>query len=117
MSPSKYNLGTRQPRRGFALFTMMLSILVLLGFLGLAVDVGYLELVKTRMQTAADAAALGGVQDLRMNGTVNLVGAAKADSAINGFTHGVDTVNLTVNHPPLTGNYMTDQSAIEVTIS
>lgn len=96
---------------------MMLSMLVLLGFLGLAVDVGYLELVKTRMQTAADAAALGGVQDLRMNGTGNIAIAAKADSALNGFTHGVDTVNITVNHPPLTGNYMTDQSAIEVTIS
>src|SRR5258708_36028893 len=111
MSLAKPKIRARQSQRGFVLVTMMLSMLVLLGFLGLAVDVGYLELVKTRMQTAADAAALGAVQDLRMNGTANLAIAAKADSATNGLTHGVDTVNITVNHPPLTGNYMTNQSA------
>jgi len=116
MSPAKPKYRSR-PRDGFVLITMMLSMLVLLGFLGLGVDVGYLQLVKTRMQTAADAAALGGVQDSRMNGSGGIVTGAKADAAVNGFTDGQNSVTVTVNHPPLSGNYTGDSTAVEVIIS
>ena len=47
-------------RRGFVMVTMILSLVILMAFLGLAIDVGYEQYVKVRMQTAADAAALGG---------------------------------------------------------
>ena len=35
-----------------------------MGFAGLAIDIGNLNFQKTRLQVAADAAALGGGQDL-----------------------------------------------------
>jgi len=116
---TKTNSKIRGPsgQRGFVLVTAILSTPILLAFCGLAVDVGYLCLVKTRMQTAADAAALGGVQELRMNGSSTIVTAAKGDAAHNGFTDGQSSVTITVNHPPLSGYYTADQTAIEVIVS
>ncbi|HYW48941.1 MAG TPA: pilus assembly protein TadG-related protein [Bryobacteraceae bacterium] len=107
----------KQSRRGFVLITAVLSIVVLLAFLGFAIDVGYLEYQKTRMQTAADAAALGGVQELRMNGSSTVVSAAKSDSALNGFTNGTNGVTVTVNNPPASGYYTSDSTGVEVIVS
>ena len=45
---------------GQVLMTVALTLPVLVGFLGLAVDVGSLYFHKRNMQTASDAAALGG---------------------------------------------------------
>lgn len=104
-------------RRGFVLVTMIVSLVALLAFLGLAIDVGYEEYVKTRMQTAADAAALGGAQELRASGSANLATAAKGDSAANGFTDGVNSVSVTVNNPPVSGYSTSDPTAVEVILS
>src|SRR6202040_4140039 len=103
--------------KGFVLVTTMISMVVLLAFLGLAIDVGYIEFVKTRMQTAADASALGGVQEIRMNGSAGLVSAAKADSALNGFTDGLNSVTVAVNSPASGGYYTADSTSVEVIVS
>ena len=42
----------------------MLTLLALLGFMGIAVDFGHLFVVKTELQTAADSCALAAVQEL-----------------------------------------------------
>ena len=107
--------GTR--RSGFVLVTMLCCTVILAAFLGLAIDSGYLELVKTRMQTAADAAALGGVQEIKMNGTANVVSAARADAALNGFTHGANGVTVTVNSPPSGGYSSSDATGVEVIVA
>jgi hypothetical protein len=104
-------------RRGFVMVTMLCGMVALLALVGLAVDVGYEEYLKTCMQTAADAAAVGGVQELRASGGTNLVAAAKADASANGFTDGGRSVTVTVNNPPSTGYYTADNGAVEVTIS
>src|ERR1035441_6972764 len=104
-------------QRGFVVVTMLVSMVALLAFLGLGIDVGYEEYVKTRMQTAADAAAMGGAQELRASGSTNLVMAAKGDAAANGFTDGANAVTITVNNPPATGYSTADASAVEVLIS
>ena len=111
--------GGRSARRarGFVLVTMMLATVVMLGCIGLAIDAGYLQFVKTRMQTAADAAAIGGVQENRMNGSSGVQVAARADSSTNGFTHLVASVFVTVNMPPASGFYTTDPTAVEVIIT
>jgi Flp pilus assembly protein TadG len=111
------SVGRAHGRRGFVLVTMLLSMVALLAFVGLAIDVGYLQYQKTSMQTAADAAALGGVQELIMNGSGTLTTAAKADAALNGFTDGTNGVSVTVNNPPATGYYTTNSQAVEVIIS
>src|SRR6185437_9420892 len=88
-----------------------------MAFLGLAIDAGYLEWVKTRLQTAADAAAVGGAQEIHANGAANVVAAARGDAALNGFTHGSNGVTVTVNNPPA-GGYSTDNSTgVEVIVA
>ena len=104
-------------RRGFVLVTMLLSIAVLVAFLGLAVDTAYMELVKTRMQTAADAAALGGAQEIKLNGATNVEASAQADAALNGFAHGVHGVVVMVHNPPSTGYSTGDSTGVEVVIT
>src|SRR6185312_11696025 len=86
-------------RKGFVLVTLMVSLVVLLAFLGLSVDVGYMEYQKTRMQTAADAAALGGVQEIKLAGSATAVAAAKTDAALNGFTDGRNSASVSVANP------------------
>ncbi len=95
---------------------MMAAMVFLLSAVGLAIDTGYLQLVKIRMQTAADAAALGAVNEGKQNGLGDLAGAARSDAAANGFTHGADSVTVAVNNPPSSGYYTSDSAAVEVVI-
>ena len=60
---------------------------VLLGALGLAVDVGVLLHARRNMQAAADAAAMAGATEMFYNGSTNV--AAKAKAAAKGM--GVDS--------------------------
>lgn len=60
----------------------------LIGFTGLAVDVGSWYAEKARLQTVADAAALGGAWELRRSGSTGteIENAAMDIAARNGFT-------------------------------
>ena len=49
---------------GQALVLVTLLMVVLMGFAALVVDVGFVYLTKTKLQSAANAAALSGAQDL-----------------------------------------------------
>ncbi|MFZ2855489.1 MAG: pilus assembly protein TadG-related protein, partial [Rhodocyclaceae bacterium] len=53
-----------------------LTIVVLIGFLGIVIDLGHLYVRKTELQNAADAAALAGARQL--DGTETGIGAAAA---------------------------------------
>ena len=103
--------------RGFVLITVVASTVVLMACIGMTIDAGYLQMIKSRMQTAADAAAVGAVQERKQNGSAHLVDAAKADAALNGFTDGQHSVVITVNTPPASGYYTADATAVEVLIS
>ncbi len=102
--------------RGFVLVTMMVSTVALLTVVGLAIDTGHLQLVKIRMQTAADAAALGAVQARRAAAGADVVSSARADAGMNGFIHGLNSVTVSVNSPPSSGFYTGDSTAVEVVI-
>jgi hypothetical protein len=97
--------------------TMVLSLVILMAFLGLSIDVGYVQYIKTCMQGAADAGALGGAQELHASGSSNMVTSAMADASTNGFTNGQNSVSITVNNPPATGYSTADATAVEVLIS
>jgi hypothetical protein len=85
---------------------------ILLGFVGMATDVGILLYEKRVLQTAADAAAVGGATEvpyIPQNASAVTTAATK-DATMNGITAGtVSTPNgsvvttLTVNNPPLYG--------------
>ena len=87
---------------GQATIFAVLSMTVLLGFVGFAADVGVLLHTKRNVQTAADSAAIAGAAEL---GYTDLTygAAGQAAATQNGFTNGVNGAVVTINNPPLYG--------------
>lgn len=101
--------------KGAILLLAVLGLIVLLLFAGLTIDSGLLQLEKARLQTAADAAALGAARELGRAGGNTLMEAARADAARNGYRQTASgATRLTVRHPPETGRYAGDSDAVEV---
>src|SRR6266851_2189388 len=101
-----YEVTDKNNKRGVVMLTAVGMMFVLLAFVGLAFDVGYLQWSRRRAQTSADAAALGGAWALQLGGAMTTEG--KAASANNGFTDGQSGVTVTLNNPPTSGGYASD---------
>lgn len=87
----------------------------MIGFAGLAVDVGYWEYQQRQQQSATDAAALGGAQQLVYSNCTNATAAqsgALGDAADNGYTDGSNGVTVTVHSPPASGPYSGNPCAV-----
>jgi Flp pilus assembly protein TadG len=65
-------------QHGAVAIIVALSLVVLIGMLGLVIDLGHLYVTKTELQNAADAAALSGAKEL--DGTLDGVNAASASA-------------------------------------
>lgn len=87
---------------GQALILVALCLTCILGFVGLATDVGVLLHAKRNLQIAADAAALAGANEINIDST-QIVAAGKAASSTNGVTDGVNGATVTVTNGPLYG--------------
>lgn len=61
----RHLLHTQARRRGAIIPLFALLLVPLLGMLAFSIDIGYIALVRTDLQTAADAAALAGVEKLQ----------------------------------------------------
>ncbi len=83
--------GFHRGERGQSFVVLALMLMVLLGFTGIVIDVGWYELNLVKIQRAADAAALAGVVYLPANVSGG-VGAARAEATKNGYTDGVGGV-------------------------
>jgi len=93
-------------------------IVVIFAIAGLAVDASYFELMKQRAQSAADAAAMGGMQELQLGHTPgNAILAGKNDASLNGFTDGQNGTTVTINNPPSTGPNHANNGAVEAIVS
>ena len=96
------------------------GLLVLLGFVGLAFDLGVARNTRRQMQNAADAAAVAAAQALGAG--QDYVAAAKQAASQNGFTDGQHTrmssypVSITAATPS-SGSYSGNAEAIQVMIS
>jgi hypothetical protein len=91
---------------------------VLLEFVGLAVDIGYLQWQRLKAQVAADAAANGAVIELRRgSNSQTIVTAGQADAALNGFTNGANSATVTINNPPQNGSLAGNSSAVEAIVT
>ncbi len=99
---------------GQALILFACTMIVLMGFAGMGIDVGYLRYMRRTMQAAADSAALAGTAEL---GYGDVTSAARADAATNGFTNGTKGTTVTVNNPPLSGPHEGNSRYVEVLIS
>ncbi|HYZ86124.1 MAG TPA: pilus assembly protein TadG-related protein [Bryobacteraceae bacterium] len=109
---------SRTKQRGVILILLAMMITVLLGFLGLAIDVGFMMWMRRRAQTAADAAAITAVLELKRNSTISVARSeALADAGLNGFTTGTANTTVTVNNPPLSGPRAGDNQYVEAIIT
>ena len=94
-----------------------LTMTALLGFVGLAVDVGVWYADRRLAQGAADSAAYSAAVDVAAGDTVaGARTAAKAITAQYGLTDGVDGVTVTVNSPPASGPNTATAGAVEVIV-
>lgn len=76
-------------QKGAVLLTVAMMLLFLLGFMGIALDLGRLFIVKTELQTAMDSCALSAAQELNGVG-----GAAPVDSISRARNAGRAAANL-----------------------
>lgn len=102
-------------------FTIIL--IVLLGFCGLAIDVGRMELRTNQLQAAADAAALAAAAEVLHSSTYTswqsyAQAAADADIATYETENGIPSTSpSTVQLGASSGPYMGDYSTVQVTVT
>lgn len=91
------NRRTRDRQGGQMLVVFVISMLAIIGMVGLAVDGGSTFAQRRTQQTAADMAALAGANDyLLNNNSVQAISRARAISASNSFTDGSGSTNVGV---------------------
>lgn len=104
--------------RGQTIILVALSLPFLIGFVGMATDVGFLFKDKRTIQTAADAAAIAAALNYNLGSTV-WKAAAKSAASSNGFTDGTDGVTVSTPDTPSwpTSNYYHRAGYEEVTVT
>jgi hypothetical protein len=123
---------TRKNQSGQALIAAVVGLgILLMGFAGLGIDMGYLRYEKRLLQTAADGAAIAGASEL-LYGTSGVTAAANHDATSNGFLAATANVNqcppsapatdvgsvaVTVNNPPCSGPHNGDAKYVEVYVA
>ena len=109
----------RNAEAGHALPLVALALATLMGFGGMAADVGYWRYQERQQQSATDAAAIGGAQQLLRSTCPNqgvATSAAQQDAADNNFTN-AGSVSVAVSNPPSGGTFSSDQCAVMVKIT
>jgi len=109
------NRRNRNGERGVIMILAAVTMVVLVAFMGLALDASYMYFHKRAMQTAADAGAYAGALE-KLRGTIDVTAASKKDTSINGFADGSDGVTVAVNSPPLSGSKTGDTNFVEVVV-
>ena len=100
----------------FATMAMMLPILI--GIVGLAIDVGVWQAEKRELQGAADRAAYSAATAAQAGATkTQATSEGKGTMAAAGFADGQSGIAVTVNSPAATGAYSADVAAYEVIVS
>lgn len=105
---------------GQVLVFTSLMLVIIFGFLALAMDVGFFYQHKRGMQTAADSAALAGAHELKRDPAItftDLETTARGDANSNGFAHGSNSIDVDINRPPASGPYAGQNSFVEAIIT
>ena len=111
---------------GQALVLTAVALVALIGFAGLAIDMGVMRYDKRLQQTAADAAAIAGASNLTFGGVA--AGAQDAASRIGYIDNGgglvsncvgaaVGTICVEVNPGPKTGPHQLNPNYVEVLVA
>ena len=104
-------------RGGSVAIQIALMAIIIMGFVSLATEVGYILLVQREMQSAADSAAVSGATALTKGTPANYQVEAQAVASASGFTNGSSGTSVTVSSPPANGSYAGVTGAVEVVIS
>jgi Flp pilus assembly protein TadG len=120
------NLLRRLARKpsGQVFVLVSIALVVLIGMAALAVDVGNLWTTRRLMQSAADAGAVAGADEVALGGSSSAITAAAQDaSSRNGFANGgtrpgaSNTITVAVHNPPTSGTFAANSNAVEVDVS
>ncbi len=104
----------RSEQRGSMAIVIAIAMPILVGFLGLGVDVTNWYLATRKVQTAVDSGAISGALTLSYTSDPNEAKKAAIDSTDrNDFAEGSGNT-LEINIPPASGAYTTDVGAVEV---
>jgi hypothetical protein len=108
---------TRKNEAGQALIFGVVALgLLLMGFTGLGIDIGYMRYEKRLQQTAADNAALAGAAEIPF-GSSYTGPAGRHGSSLDGFTDGANNVTVTINNPPASGPHSGDSNYVEAYVA
>jgi hypothetical protein len=96
---------------------LAISVVAMLGFLGLVLDGGRIYFEKRRLQAAADAGAFAAAQEIRrgMYESTYLRASAVNDTDLNGYND--ENSTIVMNSPPSSGPYSSNNKFAEVTIN
>lgn len=108
--------GIHRSRRGSVAIIVAITMPIAIGMLALGSEIVFLLYKQRQMQSAADAAALGGATALQA-GHPTLGIEARGTTGFLGFVDGAGGVSVAVNRPPLSGVQAGNSSAVEVIIA
>ena len=110
--------GLARDRRGALAVMLALMLPVMLGFVGLGVEVGFWYQARRDLQSAADAAAIGGAYDVKDgSSSVTIQTTATTEATRNGLDTGAGET-IAVNYQyPASGSYTADGNAVEVLLT
>ncbi len=111
-----FRLYRRRNARGQFIVLATLGLIALIGLVGLAIDIGYFYSARRQLQTAADAAAIAGVNAQLNSQSSGSQQTALDVAALNGFTNGKNGVTINVG-PPATPPNPSTNTYVEVDIS
>jgi hypothetical protein len=108
----------RRDQRGIIIIMFALMLPVIVGFIGLGVEVVYWFSASRNLQAAADAAALAGSYELAENRSGSIDTVAWREASGNGWSDVGGT--LSANNPPTNAEYpayLANTSAVEVELT
>jgi hypothetical protein len=114
-SLKKRSRAVMRDKGGAVLIYTALAAPVLIGTVGLSVDVAGWQAQKRQLQSIADAAALGGALERIRSGSSSVEPAAVRDALTNGYG-GLPLDDLQVYYPPVSGIRINAADSVEVTI-
>jgi Putative Flp pilus-assembly TadE/G-like len=110
----RYKITVAARAGGQVMVLVCVSLIAIMGMIGVVTDFSFLQHQRTMMQTAADSAAMAGSEELSYG---DQVAAGKADASSNGYTDGANSVTVSINNPPTSGPNTSNTAYVEAIVS